>query len=85
MENEDARTLGAIGALIVELFARQMALLSLLRSQPGFDEESYRAALLHARGDLNALQPLATLRSQASGQRLEDIEKILRGIVYPRQ
>jgi hypothetical protein len=83
MENEDARALGAIGALIVELFARQIALLALLRT-PDFDEDSYREALRHAHEQLNGVHAVAALRSQASAQRLEEIEKILRGTIFPR-
>jgi hypothetical protein len=61
-----------------------MALVSLLRSQPGFDEKSYGEALQHARSELNKVNSLATLRSQISGQRLEEAEKLLRAMTYPK-
>lgn len=83
MENEHTRTLAAIGSMLVELFARQIAVLGILRSQPGFDESSYREALRQAHEQLDRIPGISTLRSQASGQRLEEIERTLRVILFP--
>jgi hypothetical protein len=42
MSADDTRALGVIRAMFIELLACQMALVELLRSQPGFDENAYR-------------------------------------------
>jgi hypothetical protein len=39
MSLDDTRPLRAIAAMFIELLARQMALVELLRSQPGVDEK----------------------------------------------
>jgi hypothetical protein len=50
MSLDDTRPLRAIAAMFLELLARQMALVELLRSQPGVDEKRvYRKAHPHAR------------------------------------
>jgi hypothetical protein len=49
MSLDDTRPLRAIAAMFIELLARQMALVELLRSQPGVDENVYRKAHPHAR------------------------------------
>lgn len=81
MSDELNRALSPIAALLIDLFARQMAMASMLRSQPGFDEASYREEIRKAHEKLATYRPLATARSQASAQRLEEIEKTLRGLL----
>jgi hypothetical protein len=60
--SEDTRALGVIGATFVELLTCQMALLELLHSQPGFDENAYREAIRKANDQLNRLPSIRTLR-----------------------
>jgi hypothetical protein len=81
-ENND-RTLAAIGAMFLDLYSRQIALMGLLRSQPGFDEATVRNAVRKTQEQLSKIPTLATLRSQPSGQRLEEIEEILRTTMLP--
>jgi hypothetical protein len=80
--SEDTRALGVIGAMFVELLTCQMALLELLHSQPGFDENGYREAIRKANDQLNRLPSIRTLRSQPSAQRLEEIEHVVRDFVF---
>jgi hypothetical protein len=81
MNDEMNRALSPIGAMLLELFARQMAIMSLLRDLPNFDEQKYREELRKAHAQLNGVPGVATLRSQASAQRLEEIERSLRTIL----
>lgn len=80
MENLDNQAIGGIGGLVIELFARQAALLSLLREQPGFTEEAYQKALQQARKGLNQNHVVATFRSQATPHKLEELDRVLRGL-----
>lgn len=82
MENEDARTLATLGALIIDLYARQIALLAMLRT-PNPDWEPYREALRKAHEQVNRIPEVANLRSRASVHGLEELETRLRGMVVP--
>jgi len=82
---DSSPALSAMGAILLELFARQIALFGLLRSQPEFDEQKIRTAVRQAHEELARIPGVATLQSQASAQRLEELEKALRVTLFPRK
>jgi hypothetical protein len=54
--------------MLVELFARQMAILSVLRSAGNFDEDAYREAIRKAHEQLNQIPhwPLSGVKQAPS-------------------
>lgn len=86
MPTEDPkRALSAMGGLVLELFARQIAILGLLRTKVPIDEMTIRKAISDAHEQLARIPGVATLRSQADAQQLEGIEKAFRAMVFPQQ
>ena len=83
MEQRRQQELSTIGGLFLDLYARQIAVMGLLRSQPEMTEEKIRAAVRNAQEQLMRIHSLATFRSQASAQRLEELERILRTMLFP--
>jgi hypothetical protein len=80
-----SRDLAITGALILELFARQLALFDLLRTRLGLDEKVIREAVRNAHQQLAKIPRVATLRSQATVQVLEELEASLRTLFFPTQ
>ena len=84
MNDELNRALSPLGLMVIDLFARQMAMLSVLRSLPGFDEQSYKKELKNAQAQLKGIPGVATLQSHTDAQQLEHIEKLLRNLLLTK-
>jgi hypothetical protein len=85
MEHQHQQEIGALGGALLDLYSRQIAMFGLLRSQPPMTEELIRSAVREAQQQLMRIQSLATFRSQASAQRLEELERTLRTMLFPTQ
>ena len=81
MNDDVSRALSPIGLMLIDLFARHLATLSVLRSLPTFDEQKYQEELRKAQAQLKGIPGVANLRNQTSAQELRGIEHLLQTLL----
>lgn len=75
---------GTLTALIVELYARQIALAGFLQAAGTLDQPRYQAAIREVQTELNRKPSLASFRSRNDGRALEEIERLLQAMLLPK-